>query len=229
MSEFHRPEPREFDIKTTWDNLTVIRAVTFEVGNALRVYASSVEKEDFNLALLREKFAYAQRSLREVESEFEQLRRERLEKVKDYEELLKVALWEIESNGFDSMVSFPIFTGGKSSAPLENIAHGENLINYLSAYGYRVWSQVPYLDMNLNLEHAVMYDPKKKFDEFYRPLVQHVNFKEIVMMPGWEASQGCTTEHVHAKEAGKNILYIQEDWETDQDVTAIRGRIEKAN
>jgi hypothetical protein len=119
-----------------------------------------------------------------------------------------VALWEIDEYGLDSMASFPIFTAGRGNGdPLMNCEEAQKFIRHLSYNDFKIFNQIPYLDMNLPKGVDISQDLKEKFDSFYIPLLKSGKIKTLCMMPGREKTQGCVTEHNLAKEEGIEIVY----------------------
>ncbi len=157
---------------------------------------------------LQKKHAKLSRKLRKLEGTISKDRNLQLESVKNYGELLDVALWEIEEYGLDTFASFPVFTG--TDHPRENLEKGAGFIRKVSEK-HKVWSQIPYLDMNLETKDEIVYDPKEKFEIFFKPLIASGLLKNMVMKNGWEAARGCRTELEYAKENNLNILYEVRD------------------
>ncbi|MCX6715106.1 MAG: hypothetical protein NTX72_04805 [Candidatus Uhrbacteria bacterium] len=138
-------------------------------------------------------------------------RSERLARVQTFEELLEIAKWEIQHSSFDTMISFPIYTGGLGNAR-DNILHALAFMQHMETHNHRVWNQIPYLNENLNITPA-MTDVALKFEKFYLALIRSRVFKHHVMMPGWESSRGCRTEHDEAINVGVDVLYIDHAWQ----------------
>ena len=138
-------------------------------------------------------------------------RAEKLSQVRTFEELLEVALWEIRTCGFDTIVFFPIHTGGLGNVQ-RNTKRALRLTRHLEQNGHKVWSQIPYLNENLSITPA-MTDLGLKFEKFYLALIRCGVFRHHVMMPDWETSYGCRTEHDEAAAIGASILYIDTSWE----------------
>lgn len=133
---------------------------------------------------------------------------EKLKDVKDYNELLQVAFWYIEKNNLDTMVLGPIFAHG-SSQIANNIEKFETVINDLQNQGVKVFSQIPFLDINLDQETQIHYfEDAKKFYEFYFPLFRSGFIKTAYFLPGWELSYGATSEHECCVENGIKIVYL---------------------
>jgi hypothetical protein len=189
------------DLHFSLENYKSLRNYTREdlasVGGAFNAYEERrrlVNKSVKKVASL-EKFLSKERNIQ-------------LESVEDYENLLNVALWEIDEYGFDTMASFPIFSTQNRSTPLDNLRYAENFINSISSEGFNVWSQIPYLDMNLpNLKIEKELETLSKFNEFYKPLLESGKIKNLYMRKGWENSLGCQTEHSIAEENNIKILY----------------------
>lgn len=167
---------------------------------------------------LRGEYARAHAALVAAEQPLTERRHGKLQEVKAYDGLLQVALWEFEVAGHDTMGSFPIFTGGLQGSPELNLARAHTFINYLAAQGYQPWSQIPYLDMNLSQLNvgSPAHDPAEKFKKFYEPLIASGKIQRLVMMDGWDASRGCTTEHDAAERAGVLIEYGISDGKNPQ-------------
>ncbi len=197
--------------------LTVLRSTTYDLEKNLASFQSFTREDIADKGVnvwtnwyTQERSALnkAYRKLYEVENFIKLDRDQVLEKVNSPKELLETALWEIKEYGFDTMASFPIFSG-VNMTPLEKIANAKHYINALSSRGYMVWSQVPYLNMNLpqHLSENVAFDTKEKFEEFYIPLLSSGAITNLCMHKNWENSVGCRTEHEVAKQCGVAIHY----------------------
>ncbi len=133
---------------------------------------------------------------------------EKLKEVKDYNELLQVALWYVQENKLDTMVLGPIFAHG-SSEIANNIEKFEGVILKLEQEGVKVFSQIPFLDINLAQETKIHhFEDAKKFYEFYFPLFRSGLIKKAYFLPGWELSYGATSEHECCKENNISIIYL---------------------
>ena len=130
----------------------------------------------------------------------------KLKTVRTFEELLEVALWEIQTGGFDTMISFPIHTGGLGNAS-DNIRHAQQFIQQLGITNFKIWNQIPYLNQNLSVTPK-MTNMEWMFNRFYIPLIRSRVFTQFIMLPGWESSVGCRTEHTEAISIGAKIFYV---------------------
>ncbi len=218
-SEFPKPESAlamradvRRDLPAT--QLTLLRAVAWEELAARRAQKDLETTDPGLFQMLSQASVIAQQQVHEAEAAHAKMRAEKLAEVRTYEQLLAVAIWEIETQGFDTMASVPIYTGGKSPFPKENMAHAEMFMLYLSSRGYRVWNQIPYLDENLQIDSEHMKNIREKFVKFFIPLMQSRKLAHLIMMPGWEKSSGCTTEHTEAQGSGTQVQYGREDWES---------------
>ena len=131
--------------------------------------------------------------------------------MKTFEELFEVAVWEILTYGLDTMISFPIYTGGLGNAR-DNVQHALTFMQHMEACGHRVWNQIPYLNENLNITPA-MADVESKFEKFYRAIICSRVFQYHIMMPGWESSRGCRIEYEEAIAVGVNVLHVDHVWQ----------------
>jgi hypothetical protein len=160
---------------------------------------------------IRIEYAAATRELREANAPVDALRQQRIDDVVDYKTLLSVALWEIATFNLEAFASFPIFTGSEADGPAVNVARGARFVNMLTAHGYAVWSQVPYLDMIVQPLVPFVPDSVKIFDDFYQPLLEGRNLRTIAMMEGWQASDGCKTELRYAQVAKMDVVYPKDE------------------
>ena len=194
------------------ESLAKARTEFFQLGYSLANFGSlgtvAPELRLEHLYELQNKYSKAARKLRNAEKIIHKERFIQIESVENYEDLLAVALWEIEEYGFDTMASFPIFTGTED--PGINLSKGDAFIRKVSDK-LKVWSQIPYLDMNLETKNEIDYNPKEKFEKFYDPILSSGLIKNIVMREGWDKALGCITEHEMAKKNNLNILYEVRD------------------
>lgn len=94
----------------------------------------------------------------------------KLKEVKDYNELLQVAFWYIEKNSLDTMVLGPIFAHGPDHTA-NNLDKLELVTADLEKQGIKVFSQIPFLDINLAQQTQMHhFETEQKFHEFYFPL-----------------------------------------------------------
>jgi hypothetical protein len=149
------------------------------------------------------------RKVKNLEKMIDKTRNVMMEWVNSYEELLAVALWEIDEYGLDTMASFPIFSSGRGTGdPLLNCEIAQKFIRYLTSQGNeRIFNQIPYLDMNLPRHVIVEQNIKEKFEKFYIPLLRSGKIKKMCMMRWWENSPGCVREHEVAQEQWIEISY----------------------
>lgn len=146
------------------------------------------------------------RKLKKLEHILDKNRNVMMQWVTTYEDLLLVALWEIDEYGLDSMASFPIFSFWRGKGdPIINCDVAQTLIRHFS--DSRIFNQIPYLDMHLPDDVTITQNLKEKFDNFYIPLLKSGKIKKLYMMPWWEKAPGCVTEHDIAKQEGIEISY----------------------
>jgi len=133
---------------------------------------------------------------------------EKLKEVKDYNELLQVAFWYIEKNSLNTMVLGPMFAHGPDHTA-NNLDKLETTISDLEGQGIQVFSQIPFLDINLAQETQMHhFETEQKFHEFYFPLFRSGLITAAYFMSGWEASRGASWEHECCKENNITIKYL---------------------
>jgi hypothetical protein len=112
-----------------------------------------------------------------------------------YTNLLNHALAEIPEGGA-AMVLGPMFI---IRTPEENFALFEEAQAKLEAQGIAVFNQLPHVDYNLK-DAPFQYD--KKFEIFYKGLIQSGKITACYLLPGWEQSLGTNTEVEFARAVG---------------------------
>ena len=142
------------------------------------------------------------------------LRLLKFRKVKNYQNLLDVAIWEINilnKFGNVSMISAPLFSGGVGSFE-KNLKILENYTGYLSSEGEIIWSQIPYLDLKLKRWSKIKVDTSKKIMHFYVPLIKSGTISKLIcagsIIPNldfYKDSNGCKTERETAIKSGIEI------------------------
>lgn len=133
---------------------------------------------------------------------------EKLKDVKDYNELLQVAFWYIEKNSLDTMVLGPIFSQGSDNTA-NNLDRLEAIISNLENQGSKIFSQIPFLDINLAQETQMHhFETEQKFHEFYFPLFRSGFIKTAYFISGWQNSKGASMEHGCCVENGIKIVYL---------------------
>ena len=113
------------------------------------------------------------------------VRRIKFSFVHNYKELYFVALWEIKQLsrfGKVSMVSAPLFSGGTGNFH-PNVKILKAYIEHISSEGEIVWSQIPYLDVNIRRWANIQIDTSKKISEFYVPLIGSKKLTKLIFIP----------------------------------------------
>ncbi len=132
----------------------------------------------------------------------------KLKEVTNYQDLFEIALLHIQENKFDTIVLGPIFSMG-SDHVANNLLKLEEAIKSLETAGEKVFSQVPFLDLNLAQDTKILhFETERKFHEFYFPLFKSGLIKNAYFLPGWEESRGASWEHSCCLENNITIKYL---------------------
>lgn len=138
----------------------------------------------------------------------------KLKFVVNYQQLYQVAVWEINQLslfGSVVMVSAPLFSGGAGNFH-KNLSILNQYIKLISSDGEIVWSQIPYLDINVSKWANIHLDTSKKINEFYVPIIRSQRIKKLICttgitdrIPDYYDSLGCKTERQVALESNVQI------------------------
>jgi hypothetical protein len=112
-----------------------------------------------------------------------------------YSDLLHKALEAIPESGV-AIVLGPMFING---LPEDNFKKFEEAQDKLKEQGIETYNQLPIVDYNLK-DAPFKYD--RKFELFYKPLIQSGKINACYLLPGWQQSKGTRTEVEYAKEKG---------------------------
>lgn len=106
------------------------------------------------------------------------------------------------------MVSAPLFSGGSGDFN-QNLLDLRHYIVLVEQSGTLVWSQIPYLDVQVKRWSKCEFDATKKILEFYVPLIRGKLISKLICSGGvlpeiarYSDSWGCKTEREAAIEAG---------------------------
>ncbi len=112
-----------------------------------------------------------------------------------YSDLLEQALVSIPESGA-VMVLGPMFI---IRDPEENFSLFEEAQMKLKEEGIEIFNQLPLTDYRLK-DAPFKYD--RKFELFYKPLIQSGKITACYLLPDWEKSEGTRAEIEYAKEVG---------------------------
>jgi hypothetical protein len=121
-----------------------------------------------------------------------------------YTQLLHEALKSIPDSGV-AIVLGAMFING---LPEDNFKKFEAAQNKLREGGIETYNQLPVVDYNLK-EAPFKYD--RKFELFYKPLIQSGKINACYLLPGWEHSKGVQSEKSYAEEIGIPIYILSEN------------------
>lgn len=102
----------------------------------------------------------------------------------------------------------PISTGGKGSIP-DNLEVFNRKIKDLQDRGLIVFDQMPFEEP---MHKMIMVNSEREYFEdiltdFYLPLFESGNIKELHFLSGWKSSRGAMWEHEQAKRLKIKIIY----------------------
>lgn len=120
-----------------------------------------------------------------------------------YHNLLRKALLEIKQGGFNAIVFGPLKT--QNSEYQENLNKFRCAQNTVQEQGYRVFDQIPYLD--IYLENAP-FDFKTKFPIFFEGIIKSGLIKYALFTHDWEKSSGAISEHEYCLNNSITIIYL---------------------
>ena len=126
----------------------------------------------------------------------------------DYEQLYVNAIALIKNNINDFGVTFV-------SSPLHSHRFGLKggvkelrkviIVRAAETHG-NVFNQIPFLDIYLSCIKEK--ETKKKFDYFYKRIIESQHISTVIMNKGWRNSSGCRFEHEIALRSQKRIIYM---------------------
>lgn len=119
-----------------------------------------------------------------------------------YRKLLEKANHQMQKDENTVIVIGPIFAGDKE----KNLQVFEETILRLQSEGESVFSQIPFLDENL--DNNPPFDYETKFAVFYKGLFESGNIKKVYVLPGWEESGGTKQEIAFVQEQGVEIEFL---------------------
>lgn len=118
-----------------------------------------------------------------------------------YEDLLLKAFSVLEDNS--SIVIGSLGVDTKDFKRNEKLF--KEYIYKLQRKNIKIFDQIPYLDIYLKNSPK---DYSKKFEIFYKGIIQSGKIKKIFVIPNWEKSLGVITEINFAKEKNIEIEYL---------------------
>ncbi len=118
-----------------------------------------------------------------------------------YKGLLEKALETISENGA-VMVLGPMF---KIRTPEENFALFEKAQAELREKNIEVFNQLPFVDYMIG---NAPFEYGKKFEIFYKNLINSRKITACYLLPDWEKSEGTIQEIEYCKEAGVPVYNL---------------------
>lgn len=120
-----------------------------------------------------------------------------------YTALTQKVVEEIKEQNYDSIVFGPLLT--LTEAYPDNVAFLKENQMKAAEQGFKVYDQVPHLD--IHLENAP-YRFDIKFPEFFGGILKSGLIKHAFFVPGWEQVEGCRSEHNYCVEHNVTIHYL---------------------
>lgn len=136
---------------------------------------------------------------------------ERVEKAKNFPELLSVAYEILDSMPKPvTIISGPISTGGRGSVQ-ENLAVMARAILRREWHGDNVFDQLPF-EQKFG-EFASKYDGccMPILEDFFLPIFESGKIEKICFIPGWESSTGAKWEKEQAERLGIEMCFMHPD------------------
>jgi len=155
-------------------------------------------------------------SLEKMPSHWKSSHLKSLDKADNFVELREIAIEVLNTMPQPiGQVCGPISTGGLGSIK-ENLKIIDKSIIKLNNQQKNIFNYMPFeipmqklkLKTNLSREEA----NQKLLDDFYLPIFKSGFIKTFYFLPGWESSHGAKWEHEKAKEFGRDIVYLSEEF-----------------
>lgn len=126
-----------------------------------------------------------------------------MEPIDFYKNLLSKALLEIKEGGYNTIVFGPM----KTQTPEfnKNLLKLQEVVSLVKLENYKVFDQVPYLDIHLE---KAPFDFAQKFPIFFGGILASGLITDAFFVPGWEESHGSVVEHQFCEQNNVNIHYL---------------------
>jgi len=120
-----------------------------------------------------------------------------------YQNILQKALLEIKQEKANAMVFGPLKP--QSLDFTENLNSFHEAQQIVQHQGYKVFDQIPYLDIYLS---DAPFDFDIKFPIFFQGIIQSKLITHAFFTSDWKTSIGATKEHEYCEKSDIKIMYL---------------------